>query len=348
MKKLVMALLPVSIALVLTGCAQNPQNLSSNSQSVDHINFDPNAVYQKTTNADQVKTKVVTRYVPVPVPGQLMPIPQDKGTDNAQKKPVFYTKEEAVAYANEHSMVTPNSHDFFNAMTTYDYMPGALYTIYTAPMRITDLVFETGERIISDAAGDTLRWQVTQTYSGTNDNLEQHILVKPNDPDLVNSMIVTTNRRVYHLVLKSTDNDTYMVSVRWHYPEDMVQQFNQDAMSPTAATSASSGSPYQLDLSELNFNYEFGLASGEKPAWYPVRVFNNGRQTFIEFPADFYNSETPVLYIADSNGHYGTMVNWRLKGRYMIVDTVIHQARLQTGIEKTGQTVVQINMTNAS
>ena len=223
-------------------------------------------------------------------------------------------------------------------MMTYNYMPGSMYVIYAAPLHITDIMFAPGEKIISEAAGDTLRWQIAQTYSGEGDDVSQHLLVKPSSSGLTNSMVVTTNERVYHLVLQSTQN-TYMVAVQWNYPTNMIQLSNNpgDSTSPAAP----GGSPYQLDLAKLDFNYKFGMVQGDQPDWYPTRVFNDGRQTFIEFPNTFYNDNTPVLYVADDNGVYGTMVNWRLKGRYMIIDSVVQKARLETGIEKTGQTIVQ-------
>ena len=322
----------------LLGC-QNA--MTTNNQSVGHI-APSKAVYLTPAQTQAAKAKVVYRYVPVAVPGQLMPM--NKMENPKGKTPSFLTKAKAVEYANKHAMVTPNSSDFFNAMTTYNFMPGALYTVYTAPMRITDVVFQPGERIISSAAGDTLRWQVNQTYSGMGASKRSHLLIKPNQPGLVNTMIVTTNIRVYHLVLKSTQNGTYMVSVRWQYPHSMVTQGPSDAES-TEAAGPSSGSPYDLDLATLNFNYEFGMVKGDKPAWYPTRVFNNGRQTFIEFPKDFYATKTPILYVDNGHDHYSTMVNWRLKGKYMVVDAILHKARLQTGIGKTGQTVVQIQQT---
>jgi len=330
----------ISSALFLMGCGPD---MTQNSQSVGDLSASP-VNYQTPAQAHQVQTKIITQYVPVPVPGQLMPVPNtNPQTSNA---PVFYTQEQAVAYANKNAIVVPNSNSFFNAITTYDYMPGALYTIYTAPMRITDIALSPGEKIISDAAGDTLRWQVSQTYSGEGEGVVQHILVKPDLPNLENTMIINTNQRVYHLILKSTSNDTYMVAVNWRYSGSLLEPGSLNSSSALESSSSSTASSGEsLDLAHLDFDYEFGMVQGDKPSWYPVRVFNDGRQTFIQFPQDFSTSQTPVLYVADNNGVYGTMVNWRLKGSYMIVDAIIHRARLQTGIEKTGQTIVQIQHT---
>ncbi len=355
MKQFYRAIVLVSASILLAACSSH--DLSSSSQSVSHLNSD-HGTYSKVLPDSAVRREVVTKYVPVPIPGQLMPMPNVAETpDLGSKKHVqkgFLTKQAAVAYANQHATQQPSSHDFFNAMMRYGYMHGAMYTVYCAPMKITDLAFQPGERIVSTAAGDTLRWQLSQTYSGEGANMVQHILVKPNSGDLQNTLVVTTNRRVYHILLDSTKDCTYMVSVKWYYPKSMVSYSgyngpNGPANAPDATASVSTGtagSPYALDLEKLDFNYKFGMLKGSKPAWYPVRVFNNGRQTFIEFPKRFYAQNTPVLFVQNDNDKYGTMVNSRMKGRYLIVDSLFKRARLQTGVKSQGgQTIVQIVIT---
>jgi len=338
MKRSARFLILMSI-LFLTGCAH--QNLQAQSQSVNNMQPIPGQ-YQAARNAASVQTKIVDRYVPIPVPGQLQPIPTSKALQTKLLK-----QDEAVREANKTALVTPTSNNFFNAMATYDYMPNALYVIYTSPMKITDIVLQPSEQMISEAAGDTLRWQVAKTYSGSGAAIQQHILVKPNLPDLENTMIITTNRRVYHLVLKSTSNDTYMVAVQWNYPDDMLQSI-ASAPDNSDQSAQNTDEPLQIDLSNAQFNYQYGMISGSKPSWYPELIFHTDRQTFIKFPKNFISDELPILVVADNNGIYGTMVNWRMKGRYMVVDQVLHVARLQTGVNSTGTTIVQIEMVGNS
>jgi type IV secretion system protein VirB9 len=360
--KALMGVLPLGGFVALVACTPV---MSTDTQSVGmfpsdvvsgsnkNSNKDSNvagASYQSPQMEHQVKTQIITEYVPIPVPGQLMPPPSQSKTPNSNyssaAKQQIEEGEKAVASANQEAVLTPDSNSFFNAISTYDYMPGALYTIYTAPMKITDITLAPGEKIISNAAGDTLRWQVSQTYSGQADQVSQHILVKPDLPNLDNTMVINTDQHVYHLILKSTNNDTYMVAVSWRYPGGMIQAGQnipgEASENFSGGTAGSSGENYGLNLTNLDFDYQFGMVKGVQPPWYPVRIFNDGRQTFIQFPSNFFASETPVLYVADSTGVYGTMVNWRLKGPYMIVDTVLQKARLQIGIAKTGQTIVQI------
>ncbi len=325
-KKLVLCLGSV-IVFSLAGCKSAPskQDVTDNSQNL-HI----------TSAIDQVqKTKVVREYVPIPVPGQLMPI--DTAKDG--KKKVFLTKKEATQEANKTALQFPKSESFFNSMMQYDYMPGAIYTIYTAPMRLTDIRFETGEKIISIAAGDTYRWRLSKTYSNTGDNKVEHILVKPTSAGISNNLIITTDQRVYHLLLQSTTNDTYMISVGWNYEQgDSVIHFSGSDDRDNGLSSVN------IDMSKLDFHYGMRMVSGSKPLWYPVRVFNDGYKTYIEFSENFHKTQLPMLMALDQHNNLQTMQNWRLKGRFLIVDAVLEKMHLVTGVNNKRKTIVELTL----
>ena len=79
---------------------------------------------------------------------------------------------------------------------------------------------QAGEQLVGSgpvAAGDTVRWIIGDTESGTGAAKRVHILVKPTRPDLVTNLVINTDRRTYHLELRSTEK-TYMASVSWPYP----------------------------------------------------------------------------------------------------------------------------------
>ncbi len=334
-KKNLIQLTAVFAALCLAGCASSGND--AHTQSTPSLGENSPAVYVQA-NSPAVQKQVITQYVPVPIPGQLMPTPTSA---NTPATPNFTNPSQAVDYANKNATEQPSGNSFFNSMMSYDYADGALYTIYSAPLKITDIALQPGEKLISEAAGDTLRWQIAQTYSGSGGNLTQHILVKPNQPGLTNTMVITTDQRVYHLVLVSTDS-SYMASVEWNYGNGMVT-YAQNTQGPAASVFSNPGSSSpDVDLSQLDFNYQFGMAQGEKPDWYPTRIFNDGKQTFIQLPSNYSASQMPILYVADETGTYGTMINWRYRAPYIVVDAVLQQARLQSGVAKTGQTIVQI------
>lgn len=279
--------------------------------------------YSLAVNAGSVvKTK---EYVPVPMPGQLMPLKQIASS----KKLVG---EAAIEAANKKAVKQPTSGEYINSIMTFDYMKGALYQIYSAPLSVTDIQFQDGENVISVGAGDTLRWQVSKTHSGSGTNRQEHLLIKPIEDGLTNSLVVTTNLRTYHLVLHSTPK-TYMASVTWRYPEsdDLVKNYED---SDDSIASIVSG----VDVDKLNFNYQTRLVKGQMPDWYPRMVFNDGSKTYVKFASNTQNA--PTLFVGDKKKNQ--IVNYRAHGNYYIVDTVIYQAQLRGGIDN--KTFVEIKM----
>ncbi|MFT6834242.1 MAG: P-type conjugative transfer protein TrbG [Francisellaceae bacterium] len=328
--KLKYVLIPITFAL-LSGCASRGNS----------VNFSDSSDFVKAVNSDHVQTTIVREYIPVAMPGQLMPIPNtQKVNGKAVAQKTYLTKEKAVEQANKNAQRYPSQKDFFNSMMTYAYMPGAVYTIYSAPLKITDITLQVGEKIISQAAGDTLRWQLASTYSGEKDTIQQHILVKPTSPGIENTVVVTTNKRTYHLIFVSTDQNTYMVSVNWVYPSSMVQTF--DSSDLPFGQEVDEVSELSLDLSDMTFNYNWKMYTGETPNWYPQQVFSSDRQTFILLPKKFWseNTELPIIEVEQANGDRQTMINWRVNKPYLIIDSVFNRAFLKLGIKSNDSMVV--------
>lgn len=120
---------------------------------------------------------------------------------------------QAVSYANRSAVVQPTSDNYLNAIQLYPYTPGSLYQVYASPSQVTDIALERGEGLTSVSAGDTERWTVGDTVSGSGANEQVHILVKPMAAKLSTNAVITTTKRTYYLDLKSFA-DTYMAAYR--------------------------------------------------------------------------------------------------------------------------------------
>src|SRR3546814_19214944 len=73
---------------------------------------------------------------------------------------------------------------------------GALYQVYTSPGQVTDIALQEGEQLVGPgpvAAGDTVRWIIGDTVSGTGERSRVHILVKQTRPDLTTTPVITTS-----------------------------------------------------------------------------------------------------------------------------------------------------------
>ncbi len=237
-----------------------------------------------------------------------------------------------VRAANAKATQEPATPAFVNAVQVYPYGDGVLYRLFAAPERITDIALQPGEAIVSVAAGDTARWTVGDTTSGAGENRRVHILVKPFAAGLSTNLVITTDRRAYHLQLDSTAA-TAMAALSWTYPQDELIAIRRQQASAEAARPVATG----LAVERLSFGYAI---TGDKPAWRPLRAFDDGRQTFIEFPASVGVGEAPPLFVIGDRGD-AQLVNYRMTGRFYVVDRLFDAAELRLGAKK--QAVVRIS-----
>ena len=241
---------------------------------------------------------------------------------------------QSIGRANDAARIQPERATFLNAIQKYAWAEGALYQVYAAPGQVTDIVLQEGEELVGPgpvAAGDTVRWIIGDTVSGSGTARRVHILVKPTRADIMTNIIINTSRRTYHLELRATAS-TYMASVSWSYPEQELialraAEAERERVAPVAAG---------LDLAALNFGYRL---SGDKPAWRPVRVFDDGRQLFIEFREGIAVGDMPPLFATGAKGE-AELLNYRVHGRYMIVDRLFDRGELRLGAGKAGRKVV--------
>jgi len=253
----------------------------------------------------------------LPLPGQLKPVPAVTTTVHESGDP-----QDRVKHANETARVEPSRQNYLNATQVWPYSPDALYQVYAAPEKITDIALETGEEITSVSAGDTVRWVVGDTTSGAGASQRVHILVKPTRTDLKTNLVINTNRRTYHLELTATP-ETWMATVSWQYPLDQL------AVLRSANTHAESVAPVTdgIALERLNFRYEI---TGAIPSWRPLRAFDDGNRVYVQFPAGIGQGEMPPLFIV-GNGDKSELVNYRVRSPYYIVDRLFKIAELRLG-----------------
>jgi type IV secretion system protein VirB9 len=271
--------------------------------------------------------EVVTVPEPLPLPGQLKPLAGGPVSSEAADP------RRRVGAANAAARVQPTRDGYVNAIQQYPWTEGALYQVYAAPGQVTDIALQEGEQLVGPgpvAAGDTVRWIIGDTVSGSGPTARVHILVKPSRPDIATNLVINTDRRTYHLELRATPS-TYMASVSWTYPRDaLIALQGRNAAGANAAPVAAG-----LDLSALNFRYRI---EGDRAPWRPARVFDDGRQVFIEFAAGIAQGEMPPLFVTGAAGD-AELVNYRVQGRYMVVDRLFAAAELRLGDKRTARRV---------
>ncbi|HEY1245619.1 MAG TPA: P-type conjugative transfer protein TrbG [Hyphomicrobiaceae bacterium] len=281
---------------------------------------------------EKPQVKIVEVPKPLPLPGQLKPVPEKKERPNDDKQP-----KERVAEANARAKVDPVKDGYINAIQVYPYTKGALYQLYAAPNQVTDIALEPAEKLVSVSAGDTVRWVVGDTTSGEGKGAQVHILVKPIGPELETNLVIATDRRTYHLEMRSSDK-TYMASVSWTYPADeLIALKKQRAEADLAGTFVADAG---INIEQIKFRYRI---EGDAP-WKPRQVFDDGAKVYIQFPPGLAQSEAPPLFVIGPDAK-PALVNYRVRGATYIVDRLFAAAELRLGTEP--QRVVRIVRTDA-
>lgn len=237
-----------------------------------------------------------------------------------------------VATANRAATQEPQRQAFLNAVQVFPFTDGAIYRVYTAPGAVTDIALQAGEALVAVAAGDTVRWVIGDTVSGSGAEKRTHVLVKPFSSGLATNLVITTDRRTYHLQLAATPR-TAMAALSWTYPADQLIALRRAADQLASATPVSA----DVAIDALHFNYAI---SGDQPAWRPLRAFDDGRQTFLEFPASLSVGDAPPFFIVGPTGQ-AELANYRVRGRFYIIDRIFDVAELRLGTRK--QQVVRIS-----
>ncbi|RWI16660.1 P-type conjugative transfer protein TrbG [Mesorhizobium sp.] len=194
-------------------------------------------------------------------------------------------------------------------------------SVVCSPLQVCDIELQPGEVVRDVLVGDTVRWKVEPATSGAVGAQSIHLVVKPSEPGLVTSMVVTTSRRTYHFQLKSHQTQ-YMARVGFEYPEDVAAKLTDINARLEASTIPGAGVPTE----QLNFSYS---VSGSA-RFRPTRVYSDGEKTYIQFPRSISGTDAPVLFVI--SGGQNRIVNYRMKGDMMVVDYHVDRAVLVSGV----------------
>ncbi len=317
-------ILPLLASVALAGCVHHrdkPPPIAFDAVDFQPARLDPEA---------PPPVRVIEVPKPLPLPGQLLPAPDVRAAaSNAGGSP-----RARVEAANRSATLEPSMGGYINAVQVYPWTEGALYRLYAAPEHVSEIALEPGEQLVAVSSGDTVRWVVGDTSSGTGQAKRAHILVKPSASGLATNMLITTDRRVYHLALVSTAA-TAMAAVSWTYPADQLVALRKQAADAEVAAAAPAS-----DARNLKFRYRI---TGDHPAWRPVRAFDDGAKVYIEFPARLDQGEAPPLFVVGPLGDH-QLVNYRVRANRYVVDRLFAAAELRMG--SNPQQVVRIARTD--
>ena len=314
----------VATSMTLSGCATQGKRPPT-------ITLDESVATQPLPELPK-PIEVVAVPQPLPLPEQLKLLPNEL---EAKTAPESTDEKVRVTRANQEARIAPTREGYVNAIQVWPFTDGALYQVYASPGRVTVVSLQPGEELVTVAAGDTVRWIVGDTSSGTGAGLRVSVLVKPTRSGLKTNLVVTTNRRTYLIELTSTEK-AWMASVSWDYPKDRMLALQRQAQAAQVAAPVDAG----LSLEKIRFRYAI---TGSNPPWKPLRAFDDGEKVYIQFPGGIAQGELPPLFVIGAQGD-GQLVNYRFRSPYYIVDRLFGAAELRLGADKGD--VVRIERTD--
>jgi type IV secretion system protein VirB9 len=309
-----------------------------------------------------------TKSAPSKPEAKAPPPKPERPRHHRRERPVEPAGHSLLHDAEVRSTEVPRAPEFMNAALHYTYEPGKLYTVQTALGFLTAIALRPGEHLVSKAAGDTVRWEVGETAQGSPAGPQILLLVKPLDAKIRTNMILTTDQRTYVLDLVSTEGSDHVTLVDWRYPSDDLRELQvqraaltvqalaaQSALgapgapaspfiTPPGAQATPIGAPRlagppglirpaptaDITPAALNFNYAILPHAKPAPAFTPEHVFDDGRKTYVKFPANISTVEIPPLFVIGARGE-AELVNYRFENGYYVVDRLFSAAELRLG-----------------
>ena len=259
--------------------------------------------------AIRIDPEIVVRERPVFVPEKETPRQQPSGVP-------------AVQESNRAGIAKPS--DYSHAAMVYDYDPDWVYEVYAMPLRACDIVLEPGENVLeAPFVSDSVRWQLGAGVSYQQGAPVQHIYVKPSETGIEASLIINTDRRVYHIILRSYTT-THMPITRWNY---YAAAMPNNIFAPSSR-GADSQPPDGADPRYLSFNYKITYSWFKKPRWLPRLVFDDGKKTYIAFPESVLNRELPAVFENRKD-----VLNYRVADNLVVIDRLVDNITIK--IQKT-------------
>jgi type IV secretion system protein VirB9 len=235
----------------------------------------------------------------------------------------------AIRAANGEALAPSRQASFINGVHVFAFEPGRIFEVWTSPMRVTVISLRQGERLTSMVAGDTVRWQIAETTSGSGASTQTHVVVKPLRGDLTTNLVLTTSERVYLLNLRATTQaNSANAAVAWEYP--LAAPLDMEAILANPTRAAELGARLPLDQLETRYRLEVRGFMASRPAWMPETVFDDGAKTYIRFPAIAAHVELPPLFVVSADGE-AQLVNYRMRGQTYVADQLFERAELRLG-----------------
>lgn len=251
------------------------------------------------------------------------------------EKPIYYPAnekldkpslegKEAARESTSSSMQSPSK--WTHGTMYYDFDPDFTYEIYCQPYRVTDLQLQPGEQVIEmPFLSESQVWEIGAGVSRVGGVDTQHFFIKPAYSGLETSFIIITDKRIYHLMLKSF-KDVYMTQVKWEYPNTMPFKLTSELNNKVSKLSKET---FSVDPTYLSFDYKMTYSVFKKPYWIPQRIYDDGKRTYIVMDETVLHMTSPVLF-----NKRNERINYSVNKNLIVINELIEKVTLRVGNEK--------------
>jgi type IV secretion system protein VirB9 len=258
--------------------------------------------------------------------------------DAGSKAEAPLTGAESVKKSTGDGTVKPENYS--HAARIYDYNPDQVYEVYAQVLRTTDIYLEPGEIALDvPFISDSERWVLGAGINQQQGQTVQHIYLKPKETGLEASMIINTDRRTYHIILRSYAA-VYMPMVKWRYINNgFPLHFAGDIIKNNGITPQTADLSEELEYVDPRFvSFDYQIQFIKKPKWLPRLIYDDGKKTYIVFSEQTLQAELPGIF-----ENRNDVINYRVSGDLAVIDkliekiTVKYKGRHITIIKKKGQ-----------
>ena len=225
----------------------------------------------------------------------------------------------------------------------------AIPTVFCAPLMVCYIELERGEVITGTPSwGDTARWQVGTKVQGF-DPETVLVEVKPAADAQLTNIVIPTDRRVYTINLVN-DPDVHTPILSFLYPDSAARAAAEavaardaeraEARAAEDRRKAQAAAARGAELARSGVTTQTGTVAAErldfgfrvegKAPFRPVRVFADGRRTYIDLHPE-YRGAMPVIVAGPGEGNAALNTRVTRDGTRLVADRVITDIWLQSG-----------------
>jgi type IV secretion system protein VirB9 len=221
--------------------------------------------------------------------------------------------------------------------------------VTTAPLRASIIELQPNETVIGLISGDMERFMVETTYMGPGGRTPV-VVVKPMATDITTNLIITTDRRAYHLTLDAQPETRgsslnpqarYARHVRFYYPDEQVREMvSQERLQALEAAERAAVERRTVRLTDGvgldDLNFDYVVDADEDFPWEPATIYDDGVHTYIKLPpAARTDGDLPVLFDLSKQGDL-EVINYAFRNGFYITDRVVRHAAFVIGVDKRG------------